>query len=98
MERQERSRGSAKGPPLPSKIHRGGGEEMMTLNDIKKALLKFDEITLLEILNISSEDIVDRFEDFIEREADSLEEELEDDEAFYSGSEDWLDGKEDTQD
>ena len=48
----------------------------MTLNDIKRALIKIDEISLMEILDISSEDIVDRFEDLIEAKADELEEEL----------------------
>jgi hypothetical protein len=59
----------------------------MTLEDIKKYLLKLDEITLLEILEITSEDLVDRFGDFIENKADSLEEDLEEDELFYSGEE-----------
>lgn len=64
----------------------------MTLSDIKKALMKLDEITLLEILGITSEDLVDRFEDFIEAKADELEEDLEDDDMFYQGE----DGEEDT--
>ena len=34
--------------------------------------------TLLEVLDISSEDIVDRFNDKIEEKADELEEELRD--------------------
>jgi hypothetical protein len=60
----------------------------MTLADIKKALLRLDEVTLMEILEISSEDLVDRFEDFIEAKADLLEADLEDDDLFYSGEED----------
>ena len=57
----------------------------MTLADIKKALLRLDEVTLMEILEISSEDLIDRFEDFIEAKADLLEADLEDDDLFYSG-------------
>jgi hypothetical protein len=66
----------------------------MTLDDIKKSLLKLDEITLLEILEITSEDIVNRFGDFIEDKADSLEEDLEEDELFYTGEELTDDGQE----
>jgi hypothetical protein len=62
--------------------------EQMTLNDIKKALVKMDEVTLLEILDISSEDLVERFGDFIEIKADLLEEDLESDMEFYDGQED----------
>ena len=69
----------------------------MTLDDIKKSLLKLDEITLLEILEITSEDIVNRFGDFIEDKADSLEEDLEEDELFYTGEELTDDGQENPQ-
>jgi len=57
----------------------------MTLEDIKKSLLRLDEVTLLEILEITSEDLVNRFEDFILDRADTLEEDLQDDELFYTG-------------
>lgn len=50
---------------------------MLTLIDIFERLRRIDEISLLEILNISSEDIVERFQDFIEELADELEKELE---------------------
>lgn len=63
----------------------------MTLEDIKKALMKMDEITLLEVLDISSEDLVNRFEDFIEVRADELEEDLQADIDFYDGQEDTQD-------
>lgn len=52
----------------------------LTLVEIKEKLLRYDEITLLEILEISAEDILDRFEDFLELKADQLEEELDEDE------------------
>jgi hypothetical protein len=35
-----------------------------------------DEITLMEVLEISSEDLVERFQDLIEAKADELEEDL----------------------
>lgn len=41
--------------------------------------MRLDEVLLLEVLNISSEDIVERFTDFIEAKLDILVEELEDD-------------------
>ena len=63
----------------------------MTLEDIKQSLLKMDEITLLEVLGICSEDIVNRFGDFIELHADDLEEDLEADIEFYDGQEDTQD-------
>jgi hypothetical protein len=37
-----------------------------------------DEVSLLEVLDISSEDIVNRFEDFIEDREEELTLELED--------------------
>ena len=49
----------------------------LTLPDIMDRLKRLDEVSLLEILNISSEDIVERFADKIEDRADILEEELE---------------------
>lgn len=49
----------------------------LTLPDIKEKLQQLPEIDLLEVLEISSEDLVDRFGDRIEEKADWLEEELE---------------------
>lgn len=49
----------------------------LTLADIKDRLAQQDEISLLEILNINSEELVERFEDKILDIADQLEEELE---------------------
>lgn len=63
----------------------------MTLSDIKAALIKMDEITVMEVLGITSEDLVERFGDFIELHADELEEDLEADIAFYDGQEDTQD-------
>ena len=51
----------------------------LTLDEMALRLQRLDEITLLEVLDISSEDLVERFKDFIEDKADELEEDLEDD-------------------
>ena len=50
---------------------------MLTLTDLQERLKKIDEISLLEILEISSEDLVDRFVDLIENKYDILKEEFE---------------------
>ena len=50
----------------------------LTLIDIKEKLKFLDEITILEVLNISTEDLIERFTDKIEDKADELEGELED--------------------
>jgi hypothetical protein len=50
----------------------------LTIPEISERLKRIDEISLLEILNISSEELVDRFQDLIEEKADELEQELED--------------------
>jgi len=51
---------------------------MLTLNDICDKLKRLDEVTLVELLEIRSEDIVERFIDEIEDRADYLEELLND--------------------
>lgn len=51
---------------------------MLTFKDLKNRLKSLDEITLLEVLEISSEDLVDRFEDFIEDRFDKLHSDLDD--------------------
>lgn len=58
-----------------------------TLVDLFERLKQEDEISLLEILNISAEDIVDRFQDIIEAKADELEAEFlnEENEDTFSG-------------
>lgn len=52
----------------------------LTLEDVKKRLQKQDEVSLLEILEISSEDLVDRFEDKIEEKLDYFIDDLGDEE------------------
>lgn len=51
----------------------------LTLIDLMDRLKKVDEISLLEVLDISSEDIIDRFSDKIEERFDYLVGEFQDD-------------------
>ena len=51
----------------------------LTLEEVKELLAKrLDEVTLLEVLEISSEDLVEAFSDKIEEKMELLERELED--------------------
>lgn len=45
---------------------------MLTLTDLLQKLKQIDEVSLLEILDINSEDIVNRFTDVIEEKYDEL--------------------------
>lgn len=47
-----------------------------TLEEMLTQLKQLDEISLMELLNINSEDLVDRFRDVIENDADRFEYEL----------------------
>lgn len=49
----------------------------LTLPELYDLLKDIDEVTLLEVLDISSEDIVDKFKDLIDEQADTLEKEFE---------------------
>lgn len=49
----------------------------LTFEELKEKLQRVDEVTLLELLNIHSDDIVDRFEDYIEEQQDKLMREIE---------------------
>jgi len=49
----------------------------LTFEEIKERLKRLDEVTLLEVLNISSEELVERFDDIIEDKQEELEEDLE---------------------
>jgi len=51
-----------------------------TFEEIKERLKRIDEVSLLEVLEISSEDLVDRFDDKIEDRIDGLAQEFEDEE------------------
>jgi hypothetical protein len=49
----------------------------LTFEELKEKLQRVDEVTLLELLEIRSDDIVERFEDFIEEQQDKLMREIE---------------------
>jgi hypothetical protein len=51
---------------------------VLTHEEIKEKLKHLDEITLMETLEITSEDLVNRFADRIEEKQDTLENELDD--------------------
>lgn len=51
----------------------------LTLRDLMSKLKQLDEITLLEVLDITSEEIIERFIDKVEQRYDFLEKELNDD-------------------
>lgn len=44
----------------------------LTLVELKERLSTLDEVTIVEILDIRSEDIVERFDDLIEDKMDKL--------------------------
>ena len=46
--------------------------DSITWHDLLEQLRKLDEVTLLEVLDLNSSDIVDRFEDVIELRQDVL--------------------------
>lgn len=51
---------------------------MNTLRDLVRRLKKYDEETVVDLLDIRTEDIVDRFEDKIEERFEEIESFLED--------------------
>ena len=52
----------------------------MTIEDVKDRLKHLPEMVLLEVLDLSSEELVERFDDIIEDKLEELIEELEDEE------------------
>lgn len=58
---------------------------MKTLADVINHLKRIDEISLLEVLDISSEDLVDRFVDLIEDRYEQLREEFEEEDESTEG-------------
>lgn len=64
-----------------------------TYYELLTKLKRWPEIDLLERLDISSEELVDRFEDIIEQKYNSLVADVEDDENFFQDTlEDWATG------
>lgn len=51
----------------------------LTLPDLYERLKQYDEVTLLEVLEITSEDLVERFPDIIEEKFDELTSDLQED-------------------
>ena len=49
----------------------------LTFEELKEKLQSVDEVTLLELLDIHSDDIIERFEDFIEEKQEQLTKEIE---------------------
>lgn len=52
---------------------------LITISDLCERLRRIDEVTLMELLHIRSDDIVDRFEDIIIRKSFELKEQLRED-------------------
>lgn len=46
------------------------------MNELQEWLMSLDEITVLELLELTSEDLVNAFEDRIEEKAEELEKEF----------------------
>jgi hypothetical protein len=57
---------------------------MKTFEEICEILKETDEITLLEQLDISSEEIVEKFRDLIEEKLEFFQQDLEDEDDDYS--------------
>ena len=51
---------------------------MLTLEEIKDKLKQLDEVTLMETLGLTSEDLINRCTDLIEEKQDTLEIDLDD--------------------
>jgi hypothetical protein len=49
----------------------------ITFEELKEKLQRVDEVTLLELLEIRSDDIIERFEDYIEDRQEQLLKEIE---------------------
>ncbi len=48
----------------------------LTLVELKEKLMQFDELDLIELLDLTSEDILDRFEDIVEDKYELLRKEV----------------------
>ena len=48
----------------------------LTLEELKERLVRLDEITLMELLDIHSDELVEAFEDKIEENQEKLEREV----------------------
>ena len=48
----------------------------LTIAELKEKLMQFDELDLIELLDLTSEDILDRFEDVVENKYELLKKEI----------------------
>jgi hypothetical protein len=48
----------------------------LTTRELKERLMQFDEIDIIELLDLTAEDILDRFEDLVEENYDKLIKEI----------------------
>ena len=48
----------------------------LTLHELKEKLMQFNELDLIELLDLTSEDILDRFEDVVEDRYEQLRKEV----------------------
>lgn len=48
----------------------------LTLAELKEKLMQFDELDLIELLDLTSEDILERFEDIVEDKFEILQKEI----------------------
>lgn len=51
---------------------------MLTLEELKEKLQQVDEVSLVEILDLTSEDIVNRCSDLIDKQYEKLEKQFDD--------------------
>ena len=49
----------------------------LTFEELKEKLQRIDEVTLLELLDIHSDDLIEKFEDVIEDKQEELMKEIE---------------------
>lgn len=52
----------------------------LTLEELKARLALIDEVSILEVLEITAQELVERFEDKVETNYDALSEDLEEEE------------------
>ena len=55
----------------------------LTIHDLFERLKELDELSILEILNLTSEQLIDRFQDEIEDKFDTLIEQFEDEDDTF---------------
>ena len=48
----------------------------LTIDELKDKLMQFDETIIIELLDLTAQDILDRFEDIIEEKYDILVKEI----------------------